>query len=207
LGSVGIALAGCGGAAEVAGSAADAGPPPSATAPATPTPPASTGAAGGSASPDAAPPDAGPPDAGACVDDLSNVGTADFTIAFKVKTTQTGLVTLVYQRATCDRGLFWDVRLNPGGILGAEIDNGTSHYTVVFATTPIDDGAVHTVVVKRVSQIISVTIDGIREASGSALANLGTLPRLGSVSGDPCERVDGTTILTGTLTDLCVSTP
>src|SRR5262249_9799960 len=87
-----------------------------------------------------------PPDAGAdashtpsCIGDLTNIGTADFTISFDLQTTQTGLVTLVYQRPICKRGMFWDVRLNPGGIIGVEIDDGHIHYTLLYAKTPIDD--------------------------------------------------------------------
>jgi hypothetical protein len=202
--------AGCGGAAHVTSdNNADAGAGPTTAPTGSATTPAPSSGSVVTGSPSEGPPDAAP-DASrgaACIGDLTNIGTANFTISFKVQTTQTGLVTLVYQRLICKHSMFWDVRLNPGGTVGVEIDDGHIHYTLLYATTPIDDGAVHSVVVARVAQVVSIVIDGRVEASASALANFITLSPLGSVSGDPCETFDGTKPLTGTLTDLCVAGP
>jgi hypothetical protein len=157
---------------------------------------------------DAAVPVSAVMDGGAtCMTDLSGIGTANFHISFRMQSIQTGLTTLVYQRAVCDRGEFWDVRMNPGGILGVEVDNGTTHYALVRATKPVNDGALHSIAIARVEQILSLTVDGSLEAQTSAPASFGSLPRLGARSGDPCELGDGTTPLVGSLTDLCITTP
>ncbi len=156
---------------------------------------------------DAGPDSAGAADANVCITDLSGIGTANFRVSFKVQTTATTLTTLVYQRALCKHAEFWDIHVSPGGKIGAETDNSGAPYTVMSSTRSINDGAVHAIVVARVSRILTITIDGVVDSSASSLANFGVLPPLGSVSGNPCEGVGLQAALAGSLTDLCVAGP
>ncbi len=50
----------------------------------------------------------------ACLGDLSNIGAADFHISFTL-TTDAGAMPVVNQRATCNFGMFWDVRMRQAG--------------------------------------------------------------------------------------------
>lgn len=121
-------------------------------------------------------------DAAACVNgtrDLSNVGTGNFRISFRVETTQTGWVALLNQRSTCYFGVFWDIRQAADGTLDVETDGGTSaNYQVVRSTARINDGNPHDIEVARVSGVLTIKIDGTPSGMGASSAFLGALAPL-----------------------------
>lgn len=151
-------------------------------------------------------------DATPCLTDLSGIGTSDFRVSFNLQTTATGATTLVYQRAVCAHGAFWDIHLlggnyGPSGHLGVETDDNAVHYAQLQSVRSINDGAVHAIVVARVSEILTITIDGVLDSSTSSLTNFGPLPPLGFASGDPCEAEpsgESYAPLAGGMTALCI---
>jgi hypothetical protein len=161
------------------------------------------------------------PDAAACVNgikDLSNIGTGNFQISFRVATTQIGWVALVNQRSTCYFGVFWDIRMCgaggacPNGALSVETDDKTSAgpaYQSVHSTVTINDGNPHDVVVARVSGVLTIQIDGALSGMGASSASLGAMPALrigtdvcGAGSSPPTAAFAGTT-----LSDPCITSP
>jgi hypothetical protein len=148
-------------------------------------------------------------DAGPCITDLSGIGTGDFRIAFSLSTTQTGQVALLNQRNVCFFGMFWDLRLY-NGVLDVQTDDGTNF--VEFKTTVpplVNDGNLHAVVVHRVAQIITVTIDGALAGTSTAQTSFGSLPPF-QTGHDPCQSgpmKDGTVGFAGTLENVCITAP
>jgi hypothetical protein len=148
------------------------------------------------------------------VSDLSSVGTGDFTVSFRVATTQTGYVALVAQRGACTSGDFWDIRMcapDPqhrcavAGSVLVETDS-SSAYTALDSTVAINDGKPHDVAVARASGVLTITIDGVASGSTSSKASLASLPPM-QTGTDACVGHDSTVALTGTLSNLCITTP
>lgn len=140
----------------------------------------------------------------ACLDDLSNTGTADFTVAFSLSTTQTNAnVAVINQRSACTNSLLWDVRMS-SGYLYIATDDSSGDYNNLTSAATVNDGNVHAIVVKRVSEVLSVTIDGTPSGSGPSTAAFGALPALEEGT-DVCQSTDGTVALVGSLTNVCVS--
>ncbi len=83
-----------------------------------------------------------------CVTDLSGVGTGDFTIAFTLTTTESGLyLALVNQRtaASCSANApFWDVTIWPLGGIDVAMGDGINQ-AGVEAGNSVNDGAAHRV--------------------------------------------------------------
>jgi hypothetical protein len=148
--------------------------------------------------------DAGP-DARVCTDDLSNIGTADFTISVTLATTQSGQVAVVSQRDVCGHSMFWDIRLD-NGFPEVETDDGAGNYTDFDGTTLVNDGATHVIEVERVSETITLYVDGVASGSAASVTPFGALPAL-AVGTDICVGTDATVAFSGTETDVCVSSP
>jgi hypothetical protein len=148
-----------------------------------------------------------PPDAPTtCTNDLSNVHAADFHIAFSLKTTQTGTVSLVDQRGVCGRsGVYWDVRLYTGHVR-VETYDGTNLLDLTSTGPAVDDGHVHAIMVQRTAGKVAISIDGTAAGSLAMAASFGTLPALKSGT-DICDGHSGQVALTGMLTGLCISSP
>lgn len=127
-----------------------------------------------------------PPDStGACVQTLSGVGVGDFRIEFAVQTQTQTVSAVLHQRATCDESRdFWDVEIVPGGVFGIVVNEGGGPYTSFRTVASVSDGRPHAVVVKRVSRMLSVMVDGAFSGSAAAAQRLGTLPPLDAT--DPC---------------------
>jgi hypothetical protein len=146
---------------------------------------------------------------GTCKDDLSVIGTGDFTIKFTITTTQGGSnVAVLNQRGSCGYSVFWDIRMN-AGLLRAETDDGTTTtgYISLDGTVAVNDGAPHVVIVKRVAQVLTITVDGNAAGSGASTASLTSLSAL-QVGADVCDGLDGTVALTaGTITNICITSP
>ncbi len=144
-------------------------------------------------------------EASRCPQDLSYIRNAGFNIAFTLLTSQPdNVIALVNQRPVCTVGIFWDVRLVSGQIYVeiGDIDRGL----VVFTSSgkPLNDGAPHDIVVNRKNGLAQILIDGV--ASGSSMSYQsfdGALPPL-QVGTDVCLGVNGTTMLSGTITNLCI---
>lgn len=145
---------------------------------------------------------------------MSNIGQGDFRIQFTLNTTQTGLVSLLSQRADClgtgsQPGGWWSIRMNPDpsdstkGILGVETAGGT--YTVLFGTRQINDGLTHSIVVERTSGVLTITIDCVPDGSAPSSSDFGDLGGAPLTTNDACTGLDGTQPLSGTLGNVCVS--
>ena len=153
---------------------------------------------------DAQTPDASAPDAAACTGDLSGIGTGDFHVDVTFKTTATAAEALLNQRAACGHGNFWDVRLEAGGLLRVETDDGTN-YLLLMGTRALNDGTSHAVSVRRVAGVITVAVDGTSDASAISKSAFGTLAALRTKS-DAC---DGTSlaVFAGRWRNVCVTSP
>ena len=136
------------------------------------------------------------------VSDLSNLGSGDFRIAFTLRTTAQVGSAVINQRAECNHGNFWGVRTGPGGSIGVETDDNAS-YTVLVAdgTTRVNDGAPHRVVITRRQGMLSIVVDNGQPFRAPSRASFGALAKL-SIGVDPCDGVDGTMPLDGTVTDI-----
>jgi hypothetical protein len=142
-----------------------------------------------------------------CTQDLSNIGTGDFRIAFTINSTQTGPVALMSQRDICNRGVFWDVRMYDGSATLELDDNVTYPDTQSLGTNAVlNDGITHTVVFARASGTVTVTVDGAPDNSLADMTNFTALPALQQGT-DVCSCCDGTQDLVGTLAGICVGAP
>jgi hypothetical protein len=147
-------------------------------------------------------------DASTCIDSLSDIGKSDFTLSFTIATTQTFSSAIVNQRKTCAASTFWDVRLGGDGLFGVETDDGPSTYKVFKTTIPVNDGPPHTVVIERIDGTITATIDSVVAGTGPSPASFGVLTPL-LIKTDICDgdAGDGTEPFTGSLTNICISSP
>ncbi|HEY2730054.1 MAG TPA: hypothetical protein VGK52_08930 [Polyangia bacterium] len=207
---------GSGGSSAGAGSGAgSSGASPDASSDAAPTPDATARDAGAERQSD------GAADAAPCVSgvqNLSNVGTGDFHVSFRVATTQTGWVALVNQRSTCYFGVFWDIRLCgaggscPQGAVSVETDDNpasSATYQTVHSTATVNDGKPHEVEASRVSGVVTIRIDGAVSGTGPSAASLGSMPALrigtdvcGTANSPPTAAFAGTT-----LANVCITSP
>lgn len=159
------------------------------------------------AGPDA-PPETAPPE---CVTDLSNVGLADFTVAFTLTTTYIPAVdsymALLTQRTTCDDAHpGWDVWMTSAGDLGIEVFDGLSgaYDYIAHDGRTINDGNGHHVTIARIeSTTIDVSVDGDpRSYTGLSAMSLRALAPL-IVGADP--QCSGVKPIVGVLADMCIS--
>jgi len=152
------------------------------------------------------------------ISSLSNIGTQDFHISFRILTTQRGWVALLNQRSVCATGYFWDIRQcttgnndgcpAEGGIFVETDNNSAASFQTNSAKGPINDGKVHEVVVARTAGILTIQIDGSLSAGIVSVASFGTALPPVQVGKDVCAPPgDPTVALTGTLSDLCITSP
>jgi hypothetical protein len=148
-------------------------------------------------------------DAATCVNgimDLSNVGTGDFHISFRIVTTQPGWAALLNQRSACNFVVFWDIRQADGNVT---IETGANTiYQDIRSTTKVNDGGLHDVEVARVSGALTIRIDGAISGAGPSTASLGTLAPL-RVGSDICGPTNNppTAVQTGTISNVCITKP
>jgi hypothetical protein len=144
-------------------------------------------------------------DAGTCVIDLSNIGLADFSVTFDVKTANPNGGWILDQQASCGVWTnYWNISVLGGsGTIGVSLCDAT-HLTTLQSVTAVDDGILHHVIVARTASKLSITIDGHLDNSGmggpvaASLGSLGMLQLGVSVCGDP---------LVGTVSNVCLSSP
>jgi hypothetical protein len=161
-----------------------------------------------------------------CGNDLSNVGTGDFTISLTLTTTamnsagevgtpafsDVGETAVINQRSTCSSSApFWDLRagLPPTGSpanafwIGMEtvdttVDDAAANLVV------LNDGVPHAIVVTRISGMMRISVDGVAGTPIASTASFGALPPRATGT-DVCDGVDGTVPLVGTVTNVCIS--
>jgi hypothetical protein len=137
-----------------------------------------------------------------CSQDLSNIGTGDFSISFKITTTAQVSSGIVAQRQICMHSKFWDIRVRASGTgISIETDDQVN-YTSLVAPMTIDDGAPHEVRICRKSGVIYAFADGTLSVQGASLTSFETLPSFASKT-SVCSAF-GTVTLDGTLEDVCV---
>jgi hypothetical protein len=136
-----------------------------------------------------------------CAQTLSNVGGGDFSIRFRLTTLAAGPAALLFQRAACGRGNFWDVYMSGNGTVGVEVDDGVS-YTNINSLVTVNDGKPHDITVARKAFILTAAIDGAVSGMGMSQAALGNLPALGIATGNPCGNHPA--LMPGTVTNVCL---
>jgi hypothetical protein len=179
------------------------------------------GGGGGNATTDAGV-DAAPAVCGtgtACGADLSNVGTGDFCISFTLDTKQTqGETALLNQRSSCGFSNFWDIRAGLAAAdagasaswleFEADVDSSANDISLGSPPNPfvvvLNDNRPHAVIVKRVSGVVTIAVDGTSMASKTIANSFGSLPALAQGT-DVCDGIDGTHALTGSLVDVCIT--
>lgn len=137
----------------------------------------------------------------ACGNSLSGIGAADFTIGFRVVTTSTAASAILFQRAACDSGDFWDVQLAPEGRLKIKLSDKAGAMTTLTAAAIVNDGRRHEAVFQRTGGALSVWVDGAQVGTAPAPQRFGSLPPLGVATGDPCVGP-----LLGVVSDVCLTT-
>jgi hypothetical protein len=133
--------------------------------------------------------------------DLSGIGTGDFSISFNLTDTHgTGTErAIINQRNVCGFANFWDLRMSSSGYLFIETDDGTNDRELTPSVL-IENNGSHSIVVNRTSQILFALIDGSPVAWGSSLANWsGNLPALSYT--DVCDSTNTVT----SVTNLCIN--
>lgn len=112
---------------------------------------------------------------------------------------------MVNQRTACMHGMFWDVRLDDGP-LAIESDDGTN-YATFASTVSVNDGNTHNVVFTRIAGTLTVNVDGTPSGSVTSLSSFASLAPL-AVGTDTCIAFgDGTVAFSGTLGNVCVTSP
>jgi Concanavalin A-like lectin/glucanases superfamily len=144
---------------------------------------------------------------GPCMNDLSNILAGDFTVAVQMNTTQSGPVAVLNQRSVCNSSVFWDLQLQVGGAIQIETD-AIANYDRIRGSIVVADGKTHDIVVKRVSEQVTIYVDGKPDPSGQG-ASLSSFQALAAIAvgTDVCDSPTGLQAFKGTLTDVCVSSP
>jgi hypothetical protein len=127
-----------------------------------------------------------PSSTGKCTGDLSGVGTGYFQISLDMTTKPmlAGVVAVVNQRATCFRGMFWDVRMSNGS-LEVETDDGVHYTTLTSTDANVNDGNLHHLWIYRSSGTLHVSIDSAHEHTAASTTSFGALHKL-ETGTDPC---------------------
>ena len=132
-----------------------------------------------------------------------NPNTNDFTVAFWMKTTTTGISrALINKRPVCNHTSFWDIRISTLGYLQVEFDQSGSYYQAYASSISIDDGNWHHVTLVRQGTITNLYIDGqIRGSGSSGIANISSSAPI-QLGNDVCVNRDGTKPYAGFLDEV-----
>jgi len=133
-----------------------------------------------------------------------NFGTDDGTVSFWLRSTQAEKSNLVESRDSCDNADGWDIRLNrPGYANTVSIETwGSSGYQTTGGTTPINDGTWHKITVSRVSGLLSLGIDGIREGVEASVDSTLSTTAPVQLGVGPCTGISPSFRLVGLLDDV-----
>ena len=141
--------------------------------------------------------------AASCVNDLTGIGAADFSIAFTLTTTATVGSGVISQRAICMHSSFWDVRTNAVGALGFELEDTARRYTVMQVDAVLNNGQPHNVQVCRRAGRVYGYVDGKLAGQVESQTIVGMLAPL-AIGTTKCGPLDGTRALVGTVADVCI---
>ena len=160
-------------------------------------------------------PDLVTPDLSPCLTDLSNIGTSDFTISFIINTAQTASrnMEILDQRDACSCFNGFDIRMTRNGYIDVETDQnvgtmsnpscpGDAERTATMSS--LNNNVAHAVIIHRVNQAITVTVDGT-----PVISNLPSTVSFGSlkpvrIGTGPCTDNNTTdTIQMSAVTSLC----
>jgi RNA polymerase sigma factor (sigma-70 family) len=143
---------------------------------------------------------------------LAQLGGANFTISFDLKTDQqmigSGSVDLLGYRPTCDSGEFFDIRLGssagPGKVWVELYANSST--AVLASTAAVNDGTWHQITITRVGTDLTLSVDGTIESTTAlpAGASIENSADWQVADGDPCIGEDGTTALIGSMANIYV---
>ena len=145
-----------------------------------------------------------------CVDDLSNIGLADFYVAFTITTNATVPMAILNQRSTCDATHpFWDVQtgtnLGINGVVFIQVGDGSNIFDDQSTQQTVTDNQPHRVVIARTNSgnTFTLTVDGQGTPQvGAATEPLtGTLPSL-QTGTDVCTTYEP---IAGQLTNVCIT--
>ena len=104
---------------------------------------------------------------------IGQFGTQDFTVAFWLMTNDRSLANadLVGNRASGGHGNFFAVRMTADGYVSAEVDQdgaGTNYIGLRSARNRLNDGNWHHYTIIRSGRTLTLYVDGINSASGTA---------------------------------------
>jgi hypothetical protein len=128
---------------------------------------------------------------------VAQVGTGDFTVTHRYKTTFATVGTLgdvLGNRVDPSHGNFFSVRVNGSGIVSLELDEdaaGTSYVGLTGSGQPINDGAWHHLAYVRQGATAKLFIDGALASSGS------------TASGQPTNLTSATSFRLGRRIGVC----
>lgn len=136
-----------------------------------------------------------------------DVGTADFTLAFYIKTSSAGRHEgIIGKRPVCERSGMLDMRLLPSGRILTELGSPQGlNWNAFSSTTAINDGNFHHVALVRKATTAYLYIDGLKDAEGSTtgLSNVDNDADL--IAGkSKCTGVDATAHFTGLLDEIII---
>jgi len=124
---------------------------------------------------------------------------ADFTVAFWMKTGSSNEQALLEKRADCAAGSYWSIRV--AGAINVEIDGAS--YLQILGNTNVADGNLHHVAVVRQGTGLTLYVDSAVDGSGSSASTLKLNNNSSMVTGaSVCDGVDGTMPLNGQLDEI-----
>ena len=136
-----------------------------------------------------------------CGASLSGTGDENFSIRFRIKTAAAAPSAVLSQRSSCDATAdFWDIQLQANGRLSVEL-GGAGSYASLASHVPVNDGALHGIIVRRAAGVLRILVDGAPSGVALAPMSLGTLPPLRTASDNPCPAVQA---LAGLVSDACL---
>lgn len=141
-----------------------------------------------------------------CEPDLSYVDAAgNFTIALSVETTSTKPSPLLNQRPTCSAlQPFWDLQMLGNGVVDLQIGgSGDNVEAKSNPTMPVNDGALHRIVLHREGSTLFFIIDGKDAGKSPFAAATGKLSPLktGETDKEACPMEP----FVGKISDVCLS--
>lgn len=137
-----------------------------------------------------------------------DVGTADFTLSFWIRTSSSGREQgVIGKRPVCGHASFLDVRVTPTGRLGIELDGSSSgsNYAYLGSNAAVNDGVFHHVALVRKGTTASLILDGglDKVITTAGVANIDNDAAL--IAGkSACTGSDGTAYFTGMLDEIVI---
>lgn len=138
--------------------------------------------------------------------EAGNVRTADFAIAFWIKTSSAREEAIISKRQSCTHSSMLDLRLTPSGMVAAELSGrqGAS-YSHLVSSASVSDGTYHHVSLVRSNETIRLFVDGERSGLAAMAEPADVTNEAELIAGkSPCIGVDGTRRFTGELDEIVI---